>query len=140
MHSFSSHHFLILSILVLFVHSFCTTVYNASKYAVRGFTEAARHDLADTPIRVTHISPGMVGNTEFSNVRLGDDKKASQGLKFGVRINHYYVLYFSLVVCLYFLWRLCYLLSYISYGVTVRICCILSNFPSVVWLLQCTIT
>lgn len=53
------------------------STYNASKYAVRGFTEAARHDLAGTPIRVTHISPGLVGGTEFSNVRLGDDAKAS---------------------------------------------------------------
>lgn len=55
------------------------SVYCASKYAVRGFTEAARHDLAGTPIRVTHISPGLVGNTEFSNVRLKDDKKAEMG-------------------------------------------------------------
>lgn len=38
-----------------------------------GFTEAARHDLASTPIRITHISPGLVGNTEFSNVRFNDD-------------------------------------------------------------------
>ena len=53
------------------------STYNASKYAVRGFTEAARHDLARTPIRVTHISPGLVGSTEFSNVRLGDDKAAA---------------------------------------------------------------
>ena len=52
------------------------SVYNASKYAVRGFTEAARHDLAGTPIKVTHISPGLVSNTEFSNVRLKDDQKA----------------------------------------------------------------
>jgi 3-hydroxy acid dehydrogenase/malonic semialdehyde reductase len=58
-------------------YSYATgSVYCASKYAVRGFTEAARHDLAGTPIRVTHISPGLVGNTEFSNVRLKDDEKA----------------------------------------------------------------
>lgn len=49
------------------------SVYNASKYGVLGFTEAARHDLASTPIRITHISPGLVGNTEFSNVRFNDD-------------------------------------------------------------------
>jgi NADP-dependent 3-hydroxy acid dehydrogenase YdfG len=53
------------------------SVYNASKFAVLGFTNAARHDLAATPIRVTHISPGLVGETEFSNVRLRDDSKAA---------------------------------------------------------------
>jgi 3-hydroxy acid dehydrogenase/malonic semialdehyde reductase len=31
----------------------------------------------DSPIRVTHISPGLVCGTEFSNVRLRDDNKAS---------------------------------------------------------------
>lgn len=59
-------------------YSYATgSVYCASKYAIHGFTLAARHDLIATPIRVTHISPGLVGNTEFSNVRLGDDNKAA---------------------------------------------------------------
>jgi 3-hydroxy acid dehydrogenase / malonic semialdehyde reductase len=30
-----------------------------------------------TPIRITHISPGLVSGTEFSNVRLSDDQKAA---------------------------------------------------------------
>ena len=46
-----------------------------TQYAVHGFTEAARHDLGPTPIRVTHIAPGLVGGTEFSLVRLGDASK-----------------------------------------------------------------
>lgn len=53
------------------------SIYNASKYAITGFTEAARHDLIGTPIRVTQISPGMVRGTEFSHVRLKDASKAA---------------------------------------------------------------
>lgn len=53
------------------------SIYNASKYAIHGFTSAARFDLMESPVRVTHISPGLVGNTEFSNVRLGSDEAAS---------------------------------------------------------------
>jgi NADP-dependent 3-hydroxy acid dehydrogenase YdfG len=52
------------------------TVYNASKFAVNGYTNASRFDLMHTPLRVTHIAPGLVGNTEFSNVRLGDEAAA----------------------------------------------------------------
>lgn len=44
------------------------TIYNASKFAVNGFTQAMRHDLNATPIRVCEIRPGAV-NTEFSLVR-----------------------------------------------------------------------
>jgi 3-hydroxy acid dehydrogenase/malonic semialdehyde reductase len=50
-------------------------IYCATKFAVRALTEALRLDLLGTGIRVTEISPGMV-ETEFSQVRLGDAKRA----------------------------------------------------------------
>eukprot|EP00192_Tetraselmis_astigmatica_P021846 CAMPEP_0117657618 /NCGR_PEP_ID=MMETSP0804-20121206/5427_1 /TAXON_ID=1074897 /ORGANISM="Tetraselmis astigmatica, Strain CCMP880" /LENGTH=266 /DNA_ID=CAMNT_0005464085 /DNA_START=87 /DNA_END=887 /DNA_ORIENTATION=+ len=49
--------------------------YNASKFAVNGYSIALRHDLCGTPVRVTTISPGAV-QTEFSTVRLGDKTAA----------------------------------------------------------------
>lgn len=52
-------------------------VYCASKFAVRAITEGLRMDLAGTGIRVTNIEPGMV-ETEFSLVRLGDEKAAAK--------------------------------------------------------------
>jgi NADP-dependent 3-hydroxy acid dehydrogenase YdfG len=60
------------------------TIYNASKFAVLGMTSATRMDLIDTPIRVTHIAPGMVGGTDFSITRFGGheaDGAASKAAK-----------------------------------------------------------
>jgi 3-hydroxy acid dehydrogenase / malonic semialdehyde reductase len=48
-------------------------VYGATKAFVHQYTQDLREQLADTPIRFTSIEPGMVSNTEFSNVRFKGD-------------------------------------------------------------------
>jgi 3-hydroxy acid dehydrogenase / malonic semialdehyde reductase len=53
-------------------------VYGATKAFVHQFSLSLRSDLAGTALRVTNVEPGLVGGTEFSNVRFrGDDGKAS---------------------------------------------------------------
>ena len=53
-------------------------VYNASKFAVDGLTQAMRIDLLEHGIKVSAINPGAV-ETEFSLVRFkGDKEKAAQ--------------------------------------------------------------
>ncbi|WP_455819328.1 bifunctional NADP-dependent 3-hydroxy acid dehydrogenase/3-hydroxypropionate dehydrogenase YdfG [Pseudomonas cerasi] len=52
-------------------------VYGATKAFVRQFSFNLRTDLHGTALRVTDIEPGLVGGTEFSNVRFkGDDTRA----------------------------------------------------------------
>jgi NAD(P)-dependent dehydrogenase (short-subunit alcohol dehydrogenase family) len=45
--------------------------YCASKFAVRGFTEALRHELAGTPVRVCCVHPGGVRTQIAEHARLG---------------------------------------------------------------------
>ena len=53
-------------------------VYGAAKAFVHQFSLNLRADLLGTPIRVTDIQPGLVGGSEFSEVRFkGDKKKAA---------------------------------------------------------------
>ncbi|MDH4036533.1 MAG: SDR family NAD(P)-dependent oxidoreductase [Candidatus Krumholzibacteria bacterium] len=53
-------------------------VYNATKFAVRGLTEAMAVDLFGTNVRVSSVDPGAA-ETEFSLVRFhGDDGRASK--------------------------------------------------------------
>jgi 3-hydroxy acid dehydrogenase/malonic semialdehyde reductase len=52
-------------------------VYGATKAFVRQFSLNLRADLFGTRVRVTDIEPGLVGGTEFSNIRFGDDAKAA---------------------------------------------------------------
>lgn len=59
----------------------CGNVYCATKAAVKAITDGLRIDLADTPVRVTNIKPGLV-ETEFSRVRFyGDNERADNVYK-----------------------------------------------------------
>lgn len=53
-------------------------VYGSTKAFCHEYTADLRESLQETPIKVSSIEPGMVGGTEFSNVRLKDDQKASK--------------------------------------------------------------
>ncbi|RKP04579.1 hypothetical protein THASP1DRAFT_33638 [Thamnocephalis sphaerospora] len=54
------------------------SVYCATKHALNAITQVLRHELMDTPIRVSEIKPGLV-ETEFSVVRFnGDQARADQ--------------------------------------------------------------
>lgn len=52
-------------------------VYGASKAFVTQFSLNLKADLVGTGVRVTSLEPGLVGGSEFSNVRLRDDAKAA---------------------------------------------------------------
>jgi len=61
------------------------TAYASSKFAVRGFTEALRHELEDSNVRVSSVHPGGIKTNIARNSRVGaetpEDYKA-QGVKF----------------------------------------------------------
>lgn len=53
-------------------------VYGASKAFVKQFSLNLRADLVGTNIRITNLEPGLIGETEFSNIRFhGDDDSAA---------------------------------------------------------------
>ncbi|URI10215.1 SDR family NAD(P)-dependent oxidoreductase [Aquincola tertiaricarbonis] len=53
-------------------------VYGATKAFVHQFTHNLNADLIGTGVRASCVEPGLVGGTEFSNVRFhGDDQKAA---------------------------------------------------------------
>ena len=61
------------------------TAYCASKFAVRGFTESLRHELAETNVRVSSVHPGGIKTNIARNSRLGEktpEEYKEQGAKF----------------------------------------------------------
>jgi len=60
-------------------------VYGATKAFVHQFSLGLRADLHGTGIRVTCIEPGMIGGTEFSEVRFGGDTERAAGVYAGTQ-------------------------------------------------------
>lgn len=60
-------------------------VYCASKHAVRAITEGLRMDIHGSGVRVTEVSPGLVGGTEFSDVRFRGDHDRARKVYEGVQ-------------------------------------------------------
>ena len=61
------------------------TAYTSSKFAVRGFTESLRHELADTGIAVSCVHPGGIKTNIVRNSKIGagtPDEWKQQGVKF----------------------------------------------------------
>ncbi|MEO6587820.1 MAG: SDR family NAD(P)-dependent oxidoreductase [Pyrinomonadaceae bacterium] len=61
------------------------TAYCASKFAVRGFTESLKHELAGTNVIVSSVHPGGIKTNIARNSKLGKDtpeKYKTQGTKF----------------------------------------------------------
>lgn len=60
-------------------------IYGAAKAFVHQFSNNLRADLFGTAIRVTDIQPGLVGGTEFSQVRFKGDMDKAQAVYEGAR-------------------------------------------------------
>ncbi|KAJ1651879.1 hypothetical protein IWQ61_007659 [Dispira simplex] len=59
------------------------SIYCATKHAVDAITRSLRYELADSPIRISAISPGLV-DTEFSLVRFSGDKERADNVYKGM--------------------------------------------------------
>lgn len=61
------------------------SAYSASKFAIRGFTESLRHELAGSKISVSSVHPGGIKTNIARNSRVGESTPADwkqQGTKF----------------------------------------------------------
>jgi NADP-dependent 3-hydroxy acid dehydrogenase YdfG len=57
------------------------TIYCASKFALRGFTQALRDECGKSSVKVTLLNPGMVDTKFFDNLAFAPGKALSQALQ-----------------------------------------------------------
>lgn len=62
------------------------TAYNASKFAVRGLTEALRHELEDSHVRISCVHPGGIKTNIARSARVGAN---AQSVKAPVEEDHF---------------------------------------------------
>ena len=58
--------------------------YVAAKHALAAIRDTLRLELADRPVRVSEVAPGMVATEEFSTVRFGGDTERAAAVYAGV--------------------------------------------------------
>lgn len=56
------------------------TIYCASKFALRGFTQALRDECGKSPVRVSLVNPGMVDTAFFDTLSFAPGKQPDQAL------------------------------------------------------------
>jgi short-subunit dehydrogenase len=64
--------------------------YSASKFAVRGFTEALRHELKDSSVAVSCVHPGGIATNIARNGKVGEgasDKEKEIGVKYHAKLS-----------------------------------------------------
>lgn len=57
------------------------SIYCASKFALRGFTQALRDECGKSSVRVSLVNPGMVDTAFFENLSFAPGKQAGQALR-----------------------------------------------------------
>lgn len=62
------------------------SAYNASKFAVRGFTEALRHELEDSTVRISCVHPGGIKTNIARSARVGAN---AQSVKTSLEEGHF---------------------------------------------------
>jgi NAD(P)-dependent dehydrogenase (short-subunit alcohol dehydrogenase family) len=62
--------------------------YSASKFAVRGFTEALRHELAGTNVQVSSVHPGGIRTEIAKTSRVGADADPQKREEFAAKFDY----------------------------------------------------